>query len=106
MTHLCIRWAPYVYLVACLWATMQQIPVWRSNLTLWRHAAELAPLKPRVALNYGLALLASGDTTGAIAQWRRAAILSQAPHIPEWDRRETNDVVLANLKTLQGLRRR
>ena len=43
--------------------TQQQVPVWRSDLTVWTHAVALAPWLPRAHINLGKALIASGDRT-------------------------------------------
>ena len=86
--------------------TAHQIGVWRSNLTLWRHAMVVSPYKPRVAHNYGLALLEVGETDAAIAQLRAAATLAEAPHVPAWDRRITNRDVAANMRMLRAALRR
>lgn len=93
---------PLLAVALCVWQTSQQIVVWRSNLTLWRHAAALSTQKPRVAHNYGLALLEAGETTAAIEQFRQAATLASAPHVPAWDRRITNRDVVANMLALRG----
>lgn len=88
------------------WQTHQQIGIWRSNVTLWTHAATIAPYKPRVLTNYGLALLQQGDTKGAVEQWRKAVQMADLPHVPPWDRRITNRDVAANMKALRGVMRK
>ena len=93
---------PLLVVALYAWQTAQQIPVWRSNVTLWTHAQAVAPQKPRVVQNYALALLEQGDTEGAMQQFRRAIDLAEAPHVPVWDRRITNQIVVANLRALRG----
>ena len=90
--------------VGCTWQTAQQIPVWRSNQTLWTHAHAVSPLKPRVAQNHALALLEQGKKAEALAEFRRAVELAEAPWVPAWDRRITNRDVTANVLALRKAR--
>ena len=43
------------------------VSVWRSNDTLWPHAAAVAPLKPRPILNHAKQLFGQGREADAIA---------------------------------------
>lgn len=95
------RWLIGVYLVGCAWQSHQQARVWVSDLTLWRHAARMAPLKPRPALNYGSSLAQAGDVAGAASWWAHAAALAQQPHVPSWDAQRTMRSVLTNLRRLR-----
>ena len=88
------------YLFGCALVTHQQAWVWASDLTLWRHAVELAPQKPRPALNYGSALLLTGDVHGAAIWWARALELSRQPHVKPWDATRTQASARANLARL------
>ena len=83
-------------LLACAWRTHQQLQVWQSDLTLWAHAATIAPAKPRVALNYGVSLLAR-DEAQALQQLVRAYQLTQLAHVPQWDAAVTQRAVAVNL---------
>lgn len=99
------RAALFVGLVmACAWRTHAQVGVWRSELTLWGHAAAQAPLKPRPALNYGSALLMAGEPDGAVRWWVRARDLTQQGHIPTWDAARTQRSVEANLERVRAVR--
>lgn len=62
------------FLVAGIWSDLdaRQIPVWRSNVTLWSHAHALAPMKARPALNYGTALDAVGRYADAETLYEQA----------------------------------
>lgn len=92
-----MKWAGlYIYVAWLMWQAAGQIAVWDTNLSLWAHAAEMAPYKPRVALNYGVSLMADGQTQAGIRQFQRAGQLARLPHIPIWDRRQTDAAVAAN----------
>ena len=73
---------------------------WASEPALWQHVAHAAPLKPRPALNYGSALLMTGDPQGAAIWWAHARDLSRQPHIPPWDATRTQTSTGANLERL------
>lgn len=89
-----------VWVAAMIGCSARQVSVWRSDLTLWAHAATIAPAKPRVALNYGVALFADGQTRAGIEQWRRASQLAHQPHILGWDRARAHATVAANISAL------
>ena len=88
---------------ACLtwygWQTVTYLPAWRSDVTLWTHAAQMAPQKPRVALNYGVVLLAQGDL-GGLEQFARAQALTQQAHVPASDAQMTRARVEANIQRI------
>ena len=92
-----------VVLLACAWRTHQQLEVWQSDLTLWAHAATIAPAKPRPALNYGVALLAASELSG-ITHIVRASELARLPHVPPWDAAITQRAVAANLRAVGVVR--
>ena len=99
-----VRLAVFVTLLgACAWRTHEQAAIWRSELTLWGHAAAQAPLKPRPALNYGSALLMSGEPDRAVRWWVMARELTRQPHIPSWDASRTQRSVTVNLERLRGV---
>src|SRR3990172_660636 len=109
--------AALLFLYAC--PTPQAVAVWQSDLTLWAHASEVAPEKPSVANNYGVALVQSGRLREARVQFERAAFLANpyrlipvrrvdgkepgflrepiASHTPAWDRREAAEHAARNL---------
>lgn len=102
IAHLVIhrwRWIAFALLLtAYAWTTRQYVPVWQSDVTLWRHAVIHAPTKPRPWVNYGLALLRARryrEAELAFLQAREAAVL---PHVPAWDRREALQAVAHNLE--------
>jgi hypothetical protein len=89
------------WLVWCAAVTHDQVGVWRSDLTLWLHAATVAPAKPRPALNYGSALAIRGEFVGAALWWEHAIRLADAPHVPPHDRRRTLASARHNLSALR-----
>ncbi|MGA2402795.1 MAG: tetratricopeptide repeat protein [Syntrophobacteraceae bacterium] len=52
-------------LLAFAWGTHQRNEVWRSEETLWRDVTIKSPRNGRGLMNYGLALMAKADYTGA-----------------------------------------
>lgn len=82
------------------WQTVQYLPAWRADVTLWTHAAQMAPMKPRVAVNYGLVLLAEGRIQAGLEAWRRAQQLAQQPHIPSYDKAMTEQRVETNIQRI------
>ncbi len=68
------------YTTILLGLTVQQVPVWADELSLWRHAVVQAPemLKPHLRL--GDALAVAGDEVGAERAYERA--LQVRPHHP------------------------
>ncbi len=82
------QWLPYVFVAWCAWLTHGQIQHWASDVTLWAHAVEHAPFKPRPAMNYGVALLEADQRAEAGEWFQRAAYLARLPHIPSWDRQQ------------------
>lgn len=67
---------PLCLLMACAYLTHRRLPVWRSDLPLWRDAASKTPIKPRPVMDYGRALEMSGDMDGAMEQFRRTISLT------------------------------
>ena len=94
---------PFVLLAWQVVQTAWYLPVWRSDLTLWAHAVEMAPDKPRPRTNYGAQLLKAGRIDAGIAQWQRAAILAQQPHVPSWDRARTQQTLATNVRAILGV---
>ena len=62
-------------LVLCgyAWGTVQRNEVWRSDESLWRDVSIKSPKNGRGLMNYGLALMARGEYTGARDLYNRAA---------------------------------
>jgi tetratricopeptide (TPR) repeat protein len=79
------RWAVEagVFLLCCAYAVLvlRQVPVWRSSLTLWQHAVEVAPSSPFAHNNLGEALVTSGFLEEAIVSYRLAVELH--PRFPD-----------------------
>lgn len=92
------------WIVAQLLATASYVPVWRSELSLWRHASSVAPLKPRPAVNYAKALLFAGDLKASEAQLYRALALAGQSHLRSYDQLDAVDAVQANLRTVLLIR--
>lgn len=82
--------------------TWHMVPVFASNHALWAHAAQHAPMKPRVAVNYALVQLQAGELNAGVQELVRAHALAGFSHVPEWDRRLTRATVNANLTALMG----
>ena len=94
-----LRWLlPALLLSVYAWQSHTYVRVWQSDLTLWAHAAQEAPRKPRPAMNYGLALLKAKRTTEAATVMVHAYELAQAPHIPTWDRQRTGRYVVGGTR--------
>lgn len=70
-----------------LYAAAVLMPQARFNEALaeFRHAVELEPQLSFINFTYAFALLASGDTTGAIEQYRRTLSLQNIHPDMEWD---------------------
>ena len=96
-----VKIAPLVVaLLACAWQTHRTIPVWQSDVTLWAHAAALAPLKPRPVVNYGMALIADRQIGRGLSTMLRGVDLASQPHVPTWDRQETHRIFEANVAAM------
>lgn len=78
--------AVVAWLLWSTWQTHHYVYVWRSNLTLWAHAARQAPRKPRPLINYAVALVESGAVVPAARALMRAERLLEQPHLPAYDR--------------------
>ena len=70
--------------------TLSRNLVWRTGETLWGDVLTCAPDNGRAHLNYGRALMAKGDLTGAAASFRRCSTLW-----PNWIFCRINQAVLA-----------
>ena len=90
-----------VVYAAVLWV---QVPVWRSETTLWHHAAGISPLKPRPVLNYARALLLEGHMDAAEQGFYRTLALAGQPHLPSYDRDDAIRAAQANLQTVAIMR--
>lgn len=92
-------------LLTYTWQTHQYVRVWQSDLTLWTHAARVAPLKPRPYVNLGVALILAGQFGAARAAFEHAEAVAQLPHVPVWDRQDAQRAAAANLRALERLER-
>lgn len=95
MHRLLIAW-----LCLATFQTYAYVPVWQSDAVLWPYAAQVAPLKPRPAVNTARALLLQGDVDGARRWLSRTMALSNEPHVPAYDRRDAVAAVSGNLQVL------
>lgn len=98
-----MRQAGIVVILVCCAAlrTRQDVAVWHDDTTLWAHAAQMAPLKPRPALNYGVALITRGDLDGSRRMFERATVLSRQRWVLDGDRLEAQTMALGNLASLR-----
>lgn len=92
------------WVTAQLIATARQVPAWRSEPSLWLHAAIQAPLKPRPLVNYARALILTGRHEDAERLLYLALASTDQPHIPAYDRADALMAVQANLQTLGIMR--
>ena len=103
--------AALLVLVVLTFATSREryVHVWGSEQLLWQRAAHLAPQKPRVLNNLGVALAAEGRLVEARMWFERAHAAGHSPTLPAWDRVEGERTARANLKAvaelLEGLTR-
>ncbi len=81
--------------------TRAYVRVWQSNLTLWQHAVQETPFKPRPWTNYGVALAMEGHFSLADQAFARADAVADRPQVPVWDREETHRLMGLNRATLQ-----
>lgn len=68
-------WPAALGLLALAALTLMQVPVWRSDLSLWRRAVELEPGSGVARSNLGAALTAEGRYGDAVAELDRAVTL-------------------------------
>lgn len=92
------------WVLAQLFATAAQIPVWRSEVSLWTQAAQHAPEKPRAWVNLGRALLLSGHADYAEQSFSRAIAVASSPHVRPFDREDAMRAAQSNLETVTVLR--
>lgn len=97
------EFAAVVLLLCLTWHTRTAAQTWRSDLTLWRNATIMAPLKPRPAANYGVALILAGNRQAGEAMLAHAERIADAPHVTPWDRREALDMVRINRLVLKDI---
>lgn len=77
-----MRWIGGLLLVAYCVLTAQRLPVWTSDLDLWRAAVVTTPQLPRPALNYGMALIKTGQHEAGAQMFLKAARLAHQRHGP------------------------
>ena len=51
---------------------LRSVPVWRSDTTLWPHAAAVTPYKPRPLINYAKQVFVQGRDADALRLVERA----------------------------------
>ncbi len=109
MTHR-TSWGQIVVLLFILTATAYPtrayVEMWRSDLTIWQHAATVSPQKPRVLVNYGLALMRDGHLDEAQRVFLLAQTAAAQPWVPSWDRQDTIQATARNLTVIALLRAR
>lgn len=96
--------APMWLLIVYAALLFTHVPVWRSDLTLWTHAAKQAPYKPRPVLNYAKARLMAGDVDGATEGFQRTLRLAEQAHLPTYDRADARAAAEANLQMVPVFR--
>lgn len=92
------------WVLAQIVATAYQVPVWRSEPSLWAHAARVAPNKPRPIVNVGKAAMLQGRFDIAERAMYRALVLAEQSHLPPYDRQDAIQAAQANLQTISILR--
>jgi protein O-mannosyl-transferase len=65
-----------LFLCADAFATFQRNKVWKTEETLWRDVTIKSPHNPRGLMNYGNALMAKGNYSGALDYFHRALTLA------------------------------
>lgn len=65
------------------WATHARNEVWRNEASLWRDVTEKSPHNGRGLMNYGLTLLAAGDSEGALKYFEQARLYTPNYYILE-----------------------
>lgn len=88
-------------LVTYIFLSHRQATVWKTDLALWTHAVEMAPLKPRPRLNLGSALLQAGRVPEAWESFMAARTLSTASWVPVYDAADAREAVALNLDLLR-----
>ncbi len=91
------------FVLGCAWRTSVNVPIWTSDVTLWGHAVEVTPEKPRPWLNYGVALAQVHryqDSTSAFASAYR---YSERPYLAAWEYTDVRAAVQHNLDALSYL---
>lgn len=73
-------------LSAAAYATRLRNEVWRTEETLWHDVTLKSPGNGRGLMNYGLTLMARGDTKTALAYFERAARINPRYHVLEINR--------------------
>ena len=84
-------------------STARYASAWAHELPLWQRAVRLAPEKPRVLNNLGVALAAQGRLVEARTWFERAHTAGHSPRRPAWDRVEGERTSRANLKAVDAL---
>lgn len=64
-----------VLLAGYAWGTVHRNEVWRTEESLWHDVTTKSPANGRGLMNYGLTLMAKGDSAGALDYFDRAAVL-------------------------------
>lgn len=73
-------------LAAAAYGTHLRNKVWLTEETLWQDVTVKSPANGRGLMNYGLQLMARGDTKTALDYFERAAVLNPRYHILEINR--------------------
>ena len=61
-------------LLLCASGVWQRNQVWASDEALWKDVTEKSPRNPRGLMNYGLTLMAKGETAAALDYFERASL--------------------------------
>lgn len=84
-------------------ASVRQAAVWTNELTLWLHAVERAPDKPRPHINLALALMERQRFAEAAAVLDDTDRILKTCTLPPWDRIETARALQQNRLLLARL---
>ncbi|MBM3785657.1 MAG: hypothetical protein FJW30_14930 [Acidobacteria bacterium] len=90
------RWVPAaaaLVLAASVTATHFRNEVWRTEESLWRDVTVKSPRNGRGLMNYGLTLMARGETRAALDYFERAAVFNPRYPILEINRAIANGVL-------------
>ncbi len=101
-----IRSHQAILIVWCLLSTSVTIAyasVWQNELTLWSHAAVIAPAKPRPWLHLALAFMERRQWREAQTALDHVAEIVNDSHVPAWDQAEGEGALLNHRLVLARL---
>ena len=90
-------------MVSYAWCSHDYAHAWHSDLTLWSHASDRAPLKPRPRINLAVALMEQRRFTEAWVVLAQADRLLAQDHLTDWDRADAARAIQQNRLLLSRL---